>query len=271
MANTSPSCVFCRGPRPSSDPPEHVFPQWVSRALLELPGDGLFHISASDPVLPSFECALIELTTKAVCHRCNHGWMSDLESTVSPILRSAIKGEVATLNARHHKTLAIWAVKNAMMLDCSFGDRGESRFIPNDHCHDLFKTRAPRNITFVRTTSFGYEPTSQIFRHAWAQRFKIEGIGLSTGDLFRSYVVTFQYGYFVTQIALVETDKQPTNTFSGADLALPNGHIVPGERFIQQFWPALGDDIKWPPPVGLEAVALTRWAESGPFAKISAG
>lgn len=258
-------CVFCQGPRPPSDPPEHVFPQWISRILQQLPGDGNFHIASSDPDLPSYECSIIALTTNAVCRACNGGWMSDLESVVSPLLSGAITASSTTLPDHHHKTLATWAAKTAMMLDCSYGDLGSRRVIPDAHCHDLYANNAPRHYTMVAATSFGYHPGRQTFRHAWSCRTKIEGIRLSTGTRFDSYFVTFQYGYFVVQVVVLDTEQHPPATFSGADLRLPGGQVVPGPDFIRQIWPRLGKAIAWPPPVGLDAAALDVWGRIGPF------
>jgi hypothetical protein len=224
----------------------------------------MFHISASDPELPSYECAIIEVTTSAVCKGCNHHWMSDLESIASPVFTEAIKGGLTTIPARHHRTLATWAVKNALMLDCAFVDLGATRFIKTAHCRDLHVSKRPRPVTFVGVSSFGYGP-GQEFRHAWAHRFKIEGVRLSNGNPFESYVVAFQYGYLSVLVAQFDSDEQPPHTFRSVDLILDDGRAVPADSFIAQVWPSHGRDLSWPPPTGLDATALEIWAKSGPF------
>lgn len=258
-------CVFCLSPRLPTDPPEHVFPKWVSRALLQLPGDGLFRVQFDDPTLPSFECKLVEITTSAVCSTCNHGWMSDLESVVSPLLQTAILGNAAVLDPTRHVTISMWAAKTAMMMECAWVERGLPRFVPDDHCHDLFKTRGPRNSTYIWTTSVGYDPATQSFRDGVLSRTKLELEGISTGDRFDGYAITWHFGYLGLQVVCLGIDDESFNTGRRAPLRLPDGQVLPADAFTRQLSPPTHETINWPPPIGLEQIGFGTFATQPPF------
>src|SRR5689334_2998942 len=103
-------CIFCGG-RPLSK--EHVWPQWIRKVQ----GDrGMAHYRreiAGD--MTAWRDVDYNLQVKAVCKPCNHGWMSDLETAVQPILSSLIVGNGRNLYRDGQRILATWATKTAMM------------------------------------------------------------------------------------------------------------------------------------------------------------
>jgi hypothetical protein len=264
MGNHWAECRFCRSPRTAGDPPEHVFPQWISRALGTLPGTGDFELE-SDSELPRITGRVIGLTTLAVCRACNHGWMSDLESAASPLLRRAVLGGGTSLPVSSHRSIGTWAVKNALMLDAAYGDFGHSELAPDEHYRELFDSRSPRYATYVWTTSFGYVPGVQGFRHAWSSRTELAAASRLDGSRFNGYAVTFQFGYLVTQVVSFDTDKQGFDSFGRADLRIPDGNVLPAREFTRQVWPSTGHDLAWPPPRALEAAGLGLFASQPPF------
>ncbi len=64
-----------------------------------------------------FSTDKIELRLKAVCHVCNQGWMSDLETRAEPILTPMINAVPTTLDRASQQLVATWAVKTAMVLE----------------------------------------------------------------------------------------------------------------------------------------------------------
>lgn len=257
-------CVFCHEQIESGDPPEHAFPQWVSRALKKLPGEGAFEIRRSaggDPV----KCGIVEITTSRVCDDCNHHWMSDLDSVVSPHLTPAVLGDTATLPAALLGKIGHWAVKTALVIDLSFGDWGEPRVSPDAHCRDLYLEERPRPATLVFTTSVGYDPRTQEFRDGVILRTHLQAHGLSSGRSFDGYVITWHFGYIGFQVVCLSNDDEGFGAARRADLTLPDGQVLPADSFTRKLWPSPTEDVAWPPPLGLEQVGFGEFANQPPF------
>ncbi len=242
-----------------------MFPQWVSRALRKLPGDGAFHVHFSEPGISDKFCNIVDITTDKVCATCNHGWMSDLESVVSPIATPALLGNETIFPLRWESMVAMWATKTALMMDCAWGDLGQPRLVPDQHCRDLYQSRNPRNSTYVWTTSIGYDPRTQSFQHGWMGRSVVAMDGLSSGRHFDGYAITWHFGYIGFQVVCFGVDDESFNAASRADLRLPDGQVLPAASFTRQFFPLPGSDIAWPPPLGLEQIGLGVWSQQPPF------
>jgi hypothetical protein len=117
------SCIFC-GRTPVTR--EHVMPRWLTAVLpeqarfrgqdqqfvLQPPGG-----ARSRLVLPHREMRepFNAMTVKAVCAKCNGGWMNALEEAARPVLTSLIKGESRQLEIDDVETIATWTVKTALM------------------------------------------------------------------------------------------------------------------------------------------------------------
>ncbi len=65
-----------------------------------------------------------ELPVKWLCATCNNGWMSMLENEAKPILESILDEKLKDIDAASQSTLACWAVKTAMVLECIGDIRG---------------------------------------------------------------------------------------------------------------------------------------------------
>lgn len=79
-------CIFCGSETDASAPPEHVIPQWISRAY----PNAMFTTKHRDGRVSTSK--VLEITVETVCKTCNHHWMSDLETWASPMLKSMLKG-----------------------------------------------------------------------------------------------------------------------------------------------------------------------------------
>lgn len=257
-------CVFCREPVASSDPPEHAFPQWVSRALKKLPGEGAFEVHRSSGA-DSFKCAIVDITTSRVCADCNHHWMSDLDSVVSPYLTPAVLGNSASLPITALKSIGHWAVKTALVIDLAFGDWGDPRTTPDAHCRDLYLEKSPRPATFVFITSVGYDPATQQFQDGVLLRTHLGTKGLSSGQSFDGYVITWHFGYLGFQVVCLGNDNEGYDSLGRADLILPDGQVLPADSFTRKVWPMSDEALSWPAPLGLEQIGLGVFANQPPF------
>lgn len=106
-------CLFCGQPANSR---EDAWPRWiVDRFYAEEP----VAVSAErrGEVLSPWRVRKPELKVRHVCRDCNNGWMSKLEETVKPILDPLLAGHRRGFDEGAQMTLAVWAVKTAMVLE----------------------------------------------------------------------------------------------------------------------------------------------------------
>ena len=57
------------------------------------------------------------MTVRAVCKRCNEGWMSALEQRVRPTLEPLVRGQPCTLDQAAQTTLAEWVALKTMVIE----------------------------------------------------------------------------------------------------------------------------------------------------------
>ncbi|MFE4197260.1 hypothetical protein ACFRJ9_15455 [Paenarthrobacter sp. NPDC056912] len=167
---------------------EHVIPKWISklpliRSQLEINESQLgnphylskYELDGSGSVVGvdfvergrSFPMNAIEV--RVVCSECNEGWMSTLESSVSPYLAPLIAGAVVELSQADFTTLAKWAVKTAMMFE--FNDRSTISFTDAQR-HDFYETRSIPPGVIVHAAFFGDDNKLRLFHTGmrWAER-----------------------------------------------------------------------------------------------------
>lgn len=114
-------CAFCGNPGGNV---EHIIAQW----LVERMGATEYPIVVAHRKEDSLKCrpphGLGSYTTKAVCEKCNTGWMSQLEVwfqhnmglLVEPMWPK-LASDVLRLALREKEMLAKWALKTAVMMD----------------------------------------------------------------------------------------------------------------------------------------------------------
>lgn len=141
MART---CVFC-GATPLTN--EHVLPQWLRAAFPDVDNRAL-HIRESLTNQHAREGSLLDATAKIVCGSCNSGWMNELEAGVRDFIPRMIRGKRTMLGARRQAALATWAVKTAMMLQCTHPKEDQQAIPAEDHAA-LFRERQPNAMTTV--------------------------------------------------------------------------------------------------------------------------
>jgi hypothetical protein len=101
------TCIFCDAPANSR---EHIFPDWI----LKLHGsDRPFRQKLGRGETRTFTG---DLTVRGVCNTCNLGWMSTLETAVSPFTTQMTFGETINLTELQQTQLSVWAAKMAMVL-----------------------------------------------------------------------------------------------------------------------------------------------------------
>jgi hypothetical protein len=135
-------CIFCgRDDEPSN---EDAWPKWLT-ALLKIP-DGLTqttYIATTDGFqrqLPTTDKVPARLT-RAVCLRCNNGWLSRLEDRTRPVLAPLVIGEPCSLSIANQELLATWAIKTALTTQQTLP--GEKRMPPEGVYTSLLERQQP--------------------------------------------------------------------------------------------------------------------------------
>lgn len=106
-------CGFCGKPGKISN--EHLWAKWLGRLLG--PANMTVEIQREDKSV-TWESQDLDVQIQLPCTTCNNGWMSDLESTVEPIITPMIKpGTARALDVAHQTVLAAWMMKTAMVAE----------------------------------------------------------------------------------------------------------------------------------------------------------
>jgi hypothetical protein len=108
MAKGQRNCIFCGGVANSH---EHLLPEWLQTIL---PSDErVVHTRDIDGVQASpWEKKPFTERTKVVCRKCNHGWLSRLESETKPLLTPVItRRGPCQFDLGSQWIVARWAVK----------------------------------------------------------------------------------------------------------------------------------------------------------------
>lgn len=107
-------CLFCKKGRLTR---EHVWARWLTKQLRA----ELLRVVTENPSSPSITRITKELDMKAraVCKKCNGGWMSALESDIKGFLAPMISDPSlrTVLSSDQQTLLATWAAKSAMVLE----------------------------------------------------------------------------------------------------------------------------------------------------------
>jgi hypothetical protein len=104
---------------------EHAWPEWLQATADVLPTRVRTSIGFSRTSVDTFteaanlqrtqQGSVLTIKVREVCDRCNHGWMSRLETATRPTLERLWAGDVTKLTSGDVATLARWAVKTGWM------------------------------------------------------------------------------------------------------------------------------------------------------------
>lgn len=217
-------CAFCGGDAKLTD--EHVWPQWLSRALRQLPGAPKQHRPFVTRAQPERRSRIIDITAP-ICEGCNNRWLATLEQDAQPVIAPLLALQASVLGRAEQALIAAWAVKTALMFDLSSGSEA---IIPLGFYRDFALKRVPSESMRVYIAGYaGPAPASGRRESLWL------------GDLARQH---------------------PPNAFAttltaGALLLQVAGHFVRSASFhddrwqfadcTRQLWPPTCDSISWPP------------------------
>jgi len=231
-------CGFCQRPGRSD---EHIFALWISDLLgARHPDNTVRHTLTRDEITtPPWYGGAINQIVRMPCKSCNGGWMSDIESYVSPIIGPMIldQGPV-TLGVPSQVMMARWAIKIAMVTE--YIRPARARYFSQQERSEFMNGGMPSGAT------------------VWIGRYGEENPGVqnSAAGLFTrpdrridGYVMTFAVGKLAVQIFVERsTPGHPVSVHPG-----------PWNELLLEIWPPLlecsvtGAAVVWPPSLTADA------------------
>jgi hypothetical protein len=219
------ACIFCGGTPVSR---EHLWPDWLRKEAairepfefrIEQEADGAETRDVTFSTLPFTQ------TVRAVCARCNGGWMSTVEANARPILSDLIYGRGRTLDRAERRKLATWAFLKACVFDET---HPRERVVPAVHRERLF--------LYKQVPATGVAMWLGTYEAKEVGHYAYQGlrVGVPEGPAPEGptiYIVTITVGMLIVQVA-------------GSLLGYPNfGDLpLPAELHVAKIWPT-SDDI----------------------------
>lgn len=244
--NTMRSCIFCDD---AASTKEDAWPLWLMRLLGETP-PGRMDAERGRDEKWSWPLAKSALKVKFVCARCNNGWMSRLENRVKPIICALLSEDTITLDSGDQTTLAVWSLKNAMVLETLRPSR--PWFYTKADRRELMDTLEPIQRTSIWITKcFGHLRT-------YCAASDLKGVAGQSGDQVEAYVTTMCFGPLAIQVL---STKLPNSILVGTTIT---ADVRPGpwDSVTLQIWPPRQERVGWPPSVALSGeVGLLTFGE----------
>jgi hypothetical protein len=234
-------CIFCVG---SPVTAEDGWPRWIGRGY---PTPGVIRATRLGTEERTFLIDRIELKVRAVCKRCNNGWMSDLETRAERVLLPMIQGMPKTLSRELQRIAATWAVKTAMVLEHTLGNTSEKYWSPSERASFA---KAPHDLPAETVVWISAYEGSMLAHFSGGVR-AITSLS-SPEPLADSTRATLVIGKLVLQ---VEADRYEETT-GRKGLVWPPPHSQKAEWIS----PIIHNEVHWPPAGFLTDAELVAFA-----------
>jgi hypothetical protein len=117
---SSQLCIYCRTNPAGSN--EHIFGTWLitdlTAVLGRAPGHGWIGSEENRREIHGREGRAnrysFDFTTDTVCHRCNNGWMNNVDIKARRTVHSLMRGDRTLLTGKARARVAAWAAKTAV-------------------------------------------------------------------------------------------------------------------------------------------------------------
>jgi hypothetical protein len=247
------TCIFC-GTTPLSR--EHIWPEWLMRLLPTPDGVETTAQRGFDQPIQFWRSRRPEQTARFVCAACNNGWMSQLENAMKQVVTSILSRPSSIIDASAQGTIALWAVKTAMVYEALRPNR--EWFYRADERHSFRLDRQIPDRTYVwiaplvATPGFYSTATDMWETHA------------KTAEETQGYVTTMAFGSLAIQILTIRIGS---NRPADLVLSVPctNG---PWNDSTIPVHPRRRDSEPWPTRVRLQGEGgvsffAERWKTDG--------
>jgi hypothetical protein len=225
------ACIFCGG---RADSKEDAWPCWLTERFIA-PGTLEFQPGIDAPLMTR-PLERPEVRIGWFCEKCNTGWMSQLEKRAKPVITCLLDHPTCTLDVHDRKTLALWAVKTAMVLEAVKGPE-QCLFSDLERCLLSHKRDQIPPFTFV-----------WIAKLIDSAGLSSEGRILSTATTSnRAAVTTLAFDCLTFQVRKVV----PSTTLDPATNITIEQREGPWDQVLLQIWPQPPELVHWPAPMGL--------------------
>ncbi|MGA9210484.1 MAG: hypothetical protein WB347_22005 [Terriglobales bacterium] len=173
-----------------------------------------------------------DVTIGCVCETCNGGWMSTLEGSVKHSVGSMMLDVSITLSLDEQKTIAVWAMKTAMVLEATISEP-KRRLYDREECQNLrlHATIPDRSLIWLARISDGGLFASGT--HVWLED--------NLTEAHDGQVCTFVVGNFVFQVFTIHI--RPEDNAKHIRIGCIDG---PWDETLLGIYPA-NQPVTWPP------------------------
>jgi hypothetical protein len=242
------TCTFCGSAGPLHL--EHAAPEWLLIAVQQAGGGepGLTYASFG-PDEEERTWRGPEITVRNVCDRCNHGWMSVLESQTKPIVKPLLADLVVTLGVDEQRVLARWGLKTAMVF-ASIVD--SPAFAPAERQAMVSSDSLP--LTGISVWIGRQSVSNELYfsGRRLLNPVPFDPAQKELSELVDGFAATFGFGRVVLQFLRLRRRE-------GAAGRHHTLHIQPGpwHRALAEVWPVRPSGARWPPPLSFSETGVT--------------
>ncbi len=214
-------CIFCPN---AADSKEHLWPDWA----LESIGSQFVEMRKGRSASKWFRGPI---KVKHVCEECNHGWMSDLETSVRPYMGPMLHGVSLSLRKDQQTAISFWIIKTAMVLQATASS--EHHFYNRIECEAL---RSSSAIPVRSLIWLGRFSGNGLLADGIELRFNIDNVPKAANGC----VTTIILGQFVAQVLTVHYGPEQHN--KNVRIHCGDG---PWDRALINIWPTSAS-VEWP-------------------------
>ena len=222
-------CIFCGGFGLSK---EHLFSDWL-RELFPRSADDTHSIGEKDEAPWRLTHRQGHSGTKkfrAVCKKCNNGWMSVADNAAKQVAATLIRGEKVTVTPDMQRVLALWFAKTATVADYRKPKRSVVPQAQRSHLMNSKEPPAEWEVWIASYNGTDYRDLALFHNSGRLDFTPVRG----PGEQLKGYVATTFVG-MGKLAALVIADDLPVIDFNVGTFA----------QIARRVWP-LSESFEWP-------------------------
>jgi hypothetical protein len=234
---------------------EHIFGDWTT-PFLKIPGRPGTQIrwqeTNAGSERSSYPAYPAQQTVQGVCHSCNSGWLSRIQTAAKPFLLHALRGgKKRSYGESAQEAMAIWAYRAGLVAGIKSGPAA----VPETDLHDFYGSRRPPELCRIW---MGVTPYRQ-FTYINHVAFKVFPEDAEPPPSVNAFADVLGIGHVA--FCVLHWSATKPNTGMG------RVHQEFGDA-LTQIWPAV-KPIQWPPRKvitynGLERLASLSGAKREP-------